>query len=275
MRRSRLQRKLVTGVLALFLVPTLLAGAVLWWLHGRGVFEEPRALGLTVVIGFVAMMTYLGAMTHSIGRSLVATLHEIQRGTELMATVNPEHRLAIRTGDEMEHVAQAINRMADQVRQAQQGLEREVALATRERELERRTLAAILADVDEAVVAAGMDGTITLANGAAERALGGGRGRHPSRAPCSTGRGAAPRESCGPGSPPPSWRSAKVCPPATSCTTPPGKRCGPSRPRRSGRDSGRAHPMSPPAWSRRPPRSRRRGPTSGRGRGRAIPSWES
>lgn len=174
MRPWNLERKLVVGVLALFLIPTLVAGAILWTLYRRGIFADARALALTVVIGLAAMMAYLGFMAHAIGRSLVRTLQEIQRGTEVMATVNPEHRHRVQTGDELESVAEEINRMADRVRDARLGLEAEVARATRELHLERAKLSAILDELDEGVLVATLDGRLSLANRAAQELLGGG-----------------------------------------------------------------------------------------------------
>jgi len=172
--RSRLERRLVAGALVLFLAPTLLAGAGFGFLYWRGNLDDPRTLTLAVAIGFVAMLAYVASMAHAIGRALAGSLEEIRRGTELIATVNPDYRLDVRTGDEMEDVAAEVNRMADRVREARQGQAAEVAHATRALQLERSKLAAVLADLDEAVVAAALDGTITLANRAAADALAGG-----------------------------------------------------------------------------------------------------
>lgn len=175
MRSSKLDRKLVASVLALFLIPTLLVGALLIALYRRGVYEDsPSAITLTLAIGFVAMMAYLGAVTYVMGRALVRTLQAIQLGTELMATVNPDHRLQIRTGDELQSLAEEINRMADRVRDARSGLEREVARATRELDVERGKLSAVLEALGEGVVVATPDGRVTLANRAAQERLGAG-----------------------------------------------------------------------------------------------------
>ena len=48
MRPWNLERKLTLAVLALFLVPTVVAGVILAALYRRGVFEDPAALGLAV-----------------------------------------------------------------------------------------------------------------------------------------------------------------------------------------------------------------------------------
>lgn len=172
MRSSPLERKLVLGVLLLFVVPTLVAGLILLVLYRRGTFQDPIGLVVTVAVGFVAMMSYLGVVAHTIGRSLVRTLQQIQLGTELMATVNPDHRLDVRTGDELQALAAEINRMADRVREAQVGLEAEVAQATHEVAIERSKLSAVLETLGEGVVVATPDGRVTLANREAQERLG-------------------------------------------------------------------------------------------------------
>lgn len=175
MRSSALARKLVLAVLALFLVPTLVAGGVLLVLYQQGAFEDnPRALALAVAIGFVTMMVYLGTVTYTLGRSLVRTLEEIRLGAELMATVNSDHRLDVRTGDELEALAAEINRLADHLRDARTGLERQVARATHELTVEREKLSAVLAAVGEGIVLATPDGRVSLANRAAQELLGAG-----------------------------------------------------------------------------------------------------
>ena len=171
MAHATLERKLVVWILVLFLVPTLVAGAILVILYRSEVFRNLSALILTVIIGFAAMMGYLGIVAHAIGRTLVRTLLEIQRGTELMATVNPAHRHRIDTGNELQSVAEEINRLADQVRDARAGLESQVARATATLEGERAALAHILEELDDGVVVATLERRITLANRAARRLL--------------------------------------------------------------------------------------------------------
>ena len=173
MRPWNLKRKLVVAVLALFLVPTVVAGAILAVLYRRGVFEDPAGLLLTCVIGFSAMMAYLGLLAHGLGAALVRRLQEIQRGTELMATVHPDHRLPVHRGDEVDALAEEINRMADRVREARGGLEAQVEQATRALGEERAKLSAVLAELDEGVLVATLDGLVSLANPAAQELLGG------------------------------------------------------------------------------------------------------
>jgi DNA polymerase-3 subunit epsilon len=171
-RPSSLERKLVLGVVALFLLPTIAAGGILLVLYRRDVLETPAALFTAVLVGFVTMMVYLALTARTIGRSLVRTLQEIQLGTELMAGVNPAHRLEVRTGDELQALAEEINRMADRLGEARTGLEDEIARATRELTAERNTLSGVLGALGEGVVVIGPEGRVTLANHAAQRLLG-------------------------------------------------------------------------------------------------------
>ena len=46
MRSSTLERKLVAGVLSLFLIPTLLVGGVLYVLYRNGTLADPSALAV-------------------------------------------------------------------------------------------------------------------------------------------------------------------------------------------------------------------------------------
>jgi len=174
---SRLDRRLRLAVLLLFGVPAL-AGAVLLLLaHRAGAFEgNTGALVIAVLIGLGFTMGYVALVAHGLGRSLVQTLHELRHGAELIATVNPDYRLPVGTADEMEALAQDINRLADQLQEARRGIEREVARATAELNEERALLAAILEDLDQAVVVVGADGRVTLANGLAQTWIAGGSG---------------------------------------------------------------------------------------------------
>jgi DNA polymerase III subunit epsilon len=171
-RSSHLERKLVFGVAVLFVLPTLVAGGILLWLTHAGVFAtNPEALAVTLVLGCVTQFIYLAVVARWLGKSLVTDLQTIRLGAELMATVNPQHRLAIRTGDEMQALAEEINRMADRLQHARTGLESEVARATQELAVERRKLSAVLESLGEGVVVATAEGRVSLANAAAQELL--------------------------------------------------------------------------------------------------------
>jgi DNA polymerase III epsilon subunit family exonuclease len=123
MRSGVLRRRLLWGVLAMFVVPTLvfdLARVALYW---RGVFSDARTLLLGVLIGLAALMGYLGWVAYALGASIVRTVEALRHGAELMVTVNPAYRIAIRTGDELEALAHDVNQLADDLRQARLDVE--------------------------------------------------------------------------------------------------------------------------------------------------------
>jgi DNA polymerase III epsilon subunit len=170
----RLSRKLTLSVLGLFVPPTAVAGLVLLLLYQKGRLESPGNLLAAVLVGLAAMMGYLALVAHGIGRSLVRAIEELRHGAELIATVNPEHRLRVRTGDELEVLGEEINRLADHLGAARGGLDEGVGQATRELRAERERLAAIVDRLVDAVMVANPEGRIILANRAARDLLGGG-----------------------------------------------------------------------------------------------------
>lgn len=168
-----LERKLVAGLVALFLIPAAV-GAATFLLLDRAVAGpgEPSAVAVTVTVALVTSTICVGAVAWVVGRRLVRAVDEIRGGTELMATVNPEHRLSVRGGGELGALADEVNRLADRLKEARSGLERDVARATRELVVERGTLSAVLEALGEGVAVATREGRITLANRAAHGLLG-------------------------------------------------------------------------------------------------------
>jgi DNA polymerase-3 subunit epsilon len=170
----RLERKVTLAVLGLFIVPTAVAGGIVLLLYRRGLLLEPSTLLATVLVGLGALVSYLALVARGMGHALVRTIEELRRGAELMATVNSEHRLHIRTGDELEALGDEINRLADLLRAAREGIGEQVGGATRELRLERARLSAILDGLADGVVVASLEGRITLANRTARALLRGG-----------------------------------------------------------------------------------------------------
>jgi DNA polymerase-3 subunit epsilon len=170
-RRGGLDRRLVIGVLALFAVPTVSAGTVLLFLQSRGTLAEGNTLVTVLVVGGVALMAYVALVAHGLGRGLVRAIREIRHGVELIATANPDHRIEVRTGDELENLAEDVNRLADRLSEARRGLASEAARAAREIADEQARLVAIVEDLDEGVLAVTGEGRISLANRVASELL--------------------------------------------------------------------------------------------------------
>lgn len=166
-----LERRLVAGLAALLLVPAAV-GAGTFLLLARAVAGsgDPSAVAVTVTVIVVTSM--ISVVAWIIGSRLARAFDEIRRGTELMATVNPEHRLGVQGGGQLGALADEVNRLADRLTEARSGLEREVARATRELTVERGTLSAVLEALGEGVAVATREGRITLANRAAHGLLG-------------------------------------------------------------------------------------------------------
>jgi DNA polymerase-3 subunit epsilon len=168
----RLDQKLVAGIAGLFLLPNLLAAGVLIGLYRWGAFPDPLTLLVTAVVGLAALMGYVGLIAYAIGQNLVRAIRELQLGTELIATVNPAHRLDIATGDELERLAAEINHLAERLATARQDGLRAAAGAAAGLEGERARLSGVLEALGAGVLVVAPEGRISLANRAARALLG-------------------------------------------------------------------------------------------------------
>jgi DNA polymerase-3 subunit epsilon len=173
-RGGRIERKIVLAILAMISIPTALVEIAFLTLYVRGGLDDPRALLLAVLVGLPAGMACLGWVAHSAARSVIHSVEALQRGTELMATVSPEHRLELYTGDELEAIAGSVNRLADHLHEARQAGEAALAAATSGLRSRLDFVSAVVEELAEGVVVAARDGRITLANRAARDLLAGG-----------------------------------------------------------------------------------------------------
>ena len=121
---SRLERHLLVSVLTLFAVPAAVGAGLLVLAYRAGAFDRsPSALLTAILVGLLVVLVYAAVAAHGIGRSFVRHVAGIRHGTELMTTVNPDYRLTVRTGDDLEALAADINRLADQLRAARGALD--------------------------------------------------------------------------------------------------------------------------------------------------------
>ncbi|RME85860.1 MAG: GAF domain-containing protein [Caldilineae bacterium] len=84
---------------------------------------------LTIVAGLVLLGLLASVSLH---RIVIRPLRMIREGTALFAAGNLRHRFHIKTGDELEELAEAFNQMASRVEQSYAELEDRVAERTRE-----------------------------------------------------------------------------------------------------------------------------------------------
>jgi len=170
--RFSLERKLAVAVVVLLVVPGLIAGAIVVTLYARGVFGDPSTVAWTLAVGMPALTAYAAATIYALASHFAGRLREIRMGTELMAAVDPEHRLRGGAADELSLLADEINRLADRRQEARTDLEAQVTRAVRELEAERGRLVAVLETLGEGVVLAGVDGAVILTNRVAHAQLG-------------------------------------------------------------------------------------------------------
>lgn len=93
--------------------------ALLRWIVFSGVF----GLGILTLLGVY------------VAHRIVKPIEELQKGSRIIGSGNLNHRLKLKTGDEIEELAAAFNEMADQLKSSYGGLEQKVAERTRELEV--------------------------------------------------------------------------------------------------------------------------------------------
>jgi DNA polymerase-3 subunit epsilon len=142
----------------------VLVGVALAALMASG--ADPVAL---VVLALVAVVVLVGLLRRVLGGTATA-LGRISADTALIAGANPTHRLDPAGAGDLEALATAVNRLADERESALRGAEVQAEAARRDVESERNRLAALMAQLTVAVVVCNGEGRILLYNEAA-RAL--------------------------------------------------------------------------------------------------------
>jgi DNA polymerase-3 subunit epsilon len=172
MARPTFERKLAIGVALLFIPPAGFAIGIVLALRARGSLADPSTLAAALVIGGLAIAAYLALVAWGFGRAMIRSLRAIARGAELIVTVNPDHRIYLDSGDELEETAEQINRLADRWGVSRRALAAEAARAEQIVSAERAHLEAVLEHLDEGVVVVTSQGAVALANRAAADLLG-------------------------------------------------------------------------------------------------------
>jgi DNA polymerase-3 subunit epsilon len=167
----KLDRKLTLGVLALVLPPAAAAGVGIALLYRSEALPGAPTLVVVGLTGLVLILLYVAVVAHRLGRAVLRPVETLLRGVELMSTANPGHRLAVRTGDELQTLAEEINHLAERLRTVGLAFDERVAAATQALDLERRRLAGVLGELAEGVLVATGDGRVALANRVASRLL--------------------------------------------------------------------------------------------------------
>jgi signal transduction histidine kinase len=120
--------------------PVLASVAPIESLHWNVFVEQPVAevyaklyassfrTGLLLLAGLV--LSAFGAL--ALARGMVRPIRTLEEGAERIGAGNLDHKIEIRTGDELEALANRFNRMTSQLQESYAGLERKVEERTRE-----------------------------------------------------------------------------------------------------------------------------------------------
>jgi DNA polymerase III subunit epsilon len=116
--------------------------------------------GVMALAGLVVVLAYV------LGR-YPATAGRLAADTRLLLGVNPDHRLDQSGPAELRELAAAVNDLAERRRVAEQEVAREASAARADVEQERNRLAALMTDLDVAVLVCSLGGRVLLYNPAA------------------------------------------------------------------------------------------------------------
>ncbi len=139
-------------------------------------FDALGGEAVVLALGLVVQIALVGWIAWSTWRSEQRNDERIAAAVQMIADVNPDHRL---TGDSA--TEQAINTLAERHAGAEARLQEQLAAAHDELRLERDGLMAVLSGLDVPVGVVDDRGRVLLVNPAARRALGG-------RTPLAAGR---------------------------------------------------------------------------------------
>ena len=125
----------------------------------------------TLVLGGVMALAGLGVvLAYALGR-YPANAGRLAADTRLLLGANPDHRLDGSGPAELRELAAAVNELAERRSAAEREVAREVSAARADVEQERNRLAALMADLDVAVLVCSRGGRVLLYNAAARSLL--------------------------------------------------------------------------------------------------------
>ena len=120
--------------------------------------------------GVLALTVLVVALAHVLGR-YPAGASRLAADTRILLGANPDHRLDQSGPAELRDLAAAVNDLAERLRVAEREVAREVSAARADVEQERNRLAALMAELDVAVLVCSLGGRVLLYNEAARSLL--------------------------------------------------------------------------------------------------------
>ena len=119
-----------------------------------------RQIGLLLLVLVVAVV----ALAWRMAGQFIRPILRIRDGAEIVSRINLNHRIDVHTGDELEELADAFNRMAQTLSNSYHELEARIGETTRHLQEERNRLATVLRTMREGLVVANLAGDVVLMN---------------------------------------------------------------------------------------------------------------
>ncbi len=135
--------------------------------------HEVRASKRKLGILFAGAILAVGMTLSFATRKVVLTpLRVLDRGAEIIGTGDLSHRIAVKSGDELEELAGSFNEMARRLKETYDGLENMVKIRTAELNESVRLMRGILTSMSSGVVLLDRDGKVKVINRQGARLLG-------------------------------------------------------------------------------------------------------
>lgn len=167
------------AALAGFVVAMMAATAAVVWLDLEaaeratlmGLFPSQRvALVLLFSITLVGGLVAIARRWH---HRMVDPARRLAEATQLIASSNPEHRVAAEGDEALRHIALAVNALAERRAALARDVHETIRAAKEEVEAEKNRLAALMSELAQSVVVCNAEGRMLLYNAAAQSILGG------------------------------------------------------------------------------------------------------
>jgi len=157
----------IAAVLALALV-------VLFWhqsiQQNRPILQEIFTYyGHIILFVCLALIAFFGFMFARIFRTAIIPMNQLSEEVELIHSVNPAHRIQLKGAYGLMQLVEKINTGAEQYEKLEKSVFERVHVAKAELEEEKNILAAIMAELPEAVLVCNKEGMIILYNSQAKR----------------------------------------------------------------------------------------------------------
>ena len=141
----------------------------------REVISDAMGEQATLLVGSALLFAMaVGVGLGALLSRYAGSARRLAAATEVIASVNPDHRVPREGAPEIRAVAAAVDRLAERHRDLRRDVEETVRQASADVEQERNRLAALMAELTHPVIVCNADGRILLYNAAARELLGAG-----------------------------------------------------------------------------------------------------